>query len=231
MITELHQQIENGEYFERAKNWYADKYLSVNTQVAALLVFFVIAATGTYFIVDSMLDKYFSVKYPVPIYVDDQVNFESRIKSLVEGNEPIDISVARYLVTQYVIYREEYKYNGANQDIVQEKLSAIRTSSSRRVFSDYLNHISPQKNPNSPILQYKSQTQRVISIVSVDFPEKANRPSIANVIFKASEINSEGEKSSYWLAKLNFSLNNIMNVLDYKSNLNFIVTGYQVVEQ
>ena len=231
MITELHQQIESGEYFERARNWYADKYLSPNTQVAALLIFFITAAIGTYFIVDSMLDKYFSVKYPVPIYVDDQINFQSRIKSLAEGYESIDISVARYLVAQYVIHREEYKYNGTNQDVVQEKLSAIRASSSRRVFSDYLSYMSPQKNPNSPILQYKLQTERVISVISVYFPEKVDRPSIAKVAFKATEKNSEGEESSYWLAELNFSLNNIMNVLDYKSNLNFIVTSYQVTEQ
>ncbi|MDJ1407180.1 MAG: hypothetical protein MRQ13_02120 [Candidatus Midichloria sp.] len=65
MITELHQQIESGEYFEKARNWYADKYLSVNTQVIASSIFLLIISTGAYFMVDSMMNKYFAVKYPV----------------------------------------------------------------------------------------------------------------------------------------------------------------------
>ncbi|CAG7589276.1 MAG: VirB8/TrbF family protein [Candidatus Midichloria sp.] len=231
MITELHQQIESGEYFEKARNWYADKYLGVNTQVIASSIFLLIISTGAYFVVDSMMDKYFAVKYPVPIYVDDQVEFQSRIKSLAQGDESIDISVVRYLIAYYVINREEYRYNGLNQDIIQEKLSSIRSTSSRRVYTNYLNYMDPQKNPDSPILKYKLQIERTISIESIKFPEGVNRPNTAYVIFKAIEKNSTKESASYWLAEINFSLNSITNVLDYKSNLNFIVTAYKTMKK
>lgn len=231
MITELHQQIESGEYFEKARNWYADKYLGVNTQVIASSIFLLIISTGAYFVVDSMMDKYFAVKYPVPIYVDDQVDFQSRIKSLAQGDESIDISVVRYLIAYYVINREEYRYNGLNQDIIQEKLSSIRSTSSRRVYTNYLNYMDPQKNPDSPILKYKLQIERTISIESIKFPEGVNRPNTAYVIFKAIEKNSTKESASYWLAEINFSLNSITNVLDYKSNLNFIVTAYKTMKK
>lgn len=231
MITELHQQIESGEYFEKARNWYADKYLGVNTQVIASSIFLLIISTGAYFVVDSMMDKYFAVKYPVPIYVDDQVDFQSRIKSLAQGYESIDISVVRYLIAYYVINREEYRYNGLNQDIIPEKLLSIRSTSSRRVYTNYLNYMDPQKNPDSPILKYKLQTERTISIESIKFPEGVNRPNTAHVIFKAIEKNSTKESASYWLAEINFSLNSITNVLDYKSNLNFIVTAYKTMKK
>ncbi|MFV9987831.1 MAG: VirB8/TrbF family protein [Candidatus Midichloria sp.] len=227
----MHQQIESGEYFEKARNWYADKYLGVNTQVIASSIFLLIISTGAYFVVDSMMDKYFAVKYPVPIYVDDQVEFQSRIKSLAQGDESIDISVVRYLIAYYVINREEYRYNGLNQDIIQEKLSSIRSTSSRRVYTNYLNYMDPQKNPDSPILKYKLQIERTISIESIKFPEGVNRPNTAYVIFKAIEKNSTKESASYWLAEINFSLNSITNVLDYKSNLNFIVTAYKTMKK
>ncbi|MDJ1407181.1 MAG: type IV secretion system protein [Candidatus Midichloria sp.] len=137
------------------------------------------------------------------------MDFQSRIKSLAQGDESIDISVVRYLIAYYVINREEYRYNGLNQDTIQEKLSSIRSTSSRRVYTNYLNYMDPQKNPDSPILKYKLQIERTISIESIKFPEGVNRPNTACVIFKAIEKNSTKESASYWLAEINFSLNSI----------------------
>ncbi|WHQ46634.1 MAG: hypothetical protein MTP17_03980 [Candidatus Midichloria sp.] len=178
----------------------------LTTQVIVLSILLIIISAGTYFVVDSMMDKYFAVKYPVPIYVDDQVDFRSRIKSLAQGYESIGISVARYLIAQYVINKEEYKYSGLNQDMTPRKIQIV-------------------------LLKYKLQIERAISIESVKFPGGVNKPNIAHVLFKAVEKNSTKESASYWLAEINFSLNSITNVLDYESNLNFIVIAYEIMKK
>lgn len=231
MITELHQQIENGEYFERARNWYADKYLAVDTQTFALSLCLIVILIGGYFSIDSMMDKYFAIKYPIPVYVDDQINFRLNIKPLTRGSESIDTSVSRALLTRYVINREEYRYNGVNLDIIQEKFASIRSNSSRRIYTNYLNYMDPQKNPDSPILKYKLQTERMIEILSVNFPKGIDRPEFAKIMFRSVEKHGEKELISYWSTDINFSLNNITDILDNKNELNFIVTSYTVTEE
>jgi type IV secretion system protein VirB8 len=231
MSNDLPEQIENEQYFERARSWYVDKYVAINSQAVGAFLIMVILAAASYFTVDSMLLKYFKIMYPVPIYVDDQVNFQSKIAPLATNYESIDISIARSLLTNYIINREEYRYSLSDPEVIKERLAAIRSSSSRRVYDDYLAYLDPRENPDSPIIKYKTKAERNVKIVSVTFPKSAIRPKSAIVEFSTIEAKDENNTGFNWIAEVQFSLSSISDVLERKSGCSFIVTRYQVTSK
>ncbi|CAL7960842.1 putative type IV secretion system protein [Alphaproteobacteria bacterium] len=222
------QKVESGEYFEEAKQWYAFTYLHPHTQAfytCILAIAFVISA----YIVHSVAStQYLALKLPFPIYVDDVVNYVSRIKPLFDGHERINASVARYFLDKYVTLRENYGGALLNPDNAQKLLSQVKNLSSRRVFSEFYKYLDIQINPHSPILKYRSSVSRMIRITSIEFPNTVDKPSTAKVKFTAYEKDGDSVQGEDWVAQIYFDMPDIYNVYKKRTELHFVVMTYQV---
>lgn len=232
MIGELKEQIENGEYFIMARNWYADTYLAINTQLVSILTASIIVLVSCYFICSTMLDQYTPDTYRFPIYTNGESDFRHLIKPISPSNsESLDISIARYLLSFYITTREGYNYqNLAKENHMSNMLSSLRSMSSREIYAKYLRYMDPHYNATSPTLIYKDQIVRNIEIVKTSFPHDSERPGSATIFFKSTEEDSEETHFSYWRADVEFILNDVERTIKEHGNVNFMVTSYNIQE-
>ncbi len=225
------KMIESGEYFSDAREWYASKYLYPYTQKAYIGVIAIVLIIFTIIIFQTTLLDNIKKKYPFPLYTEDEVNYYSKILPIADGSEPIPISVARYFASSYVKVREGYDFGVIDdKDNWKRLLREVRELSSRKVFSDYVDYVDTYRNPDSPVIRYKSNTKRIIEIEKVEFPRISNSPESAKVYYKAIEKTDKDEKTSFWVANLTFSMTDIDNVLDNKVKLQFTITKYDTYE-
>lgn len=226
----LNSKIESGEYFEEARFWYAIRYIAPHYHLtyvllACLIIFMAALVASDTATFQSAVDE-----RPFPLYTEDATQYFSRIKRLTIASESLTIAVARYLLEQYVTSREQYISYDLTPEEWQNTLNRVRESSSRKVFDQYIKYIDPVLNSSSPVLKYKMQASRFIQVQSVEFQKNTDRPNYADVLFVATEKTSDTSDSSYWIARVNFSMSSINNVLDRKSDLDFIVTDYSSYE-
>jgi len=79
----IQAEIENGEYFINARNYYADRYYVIKSELVANFIILIISIIGSFWIVDSLLLQYSSTKYFFVKYFDNQVDFISLIKPII----------------------------------------------------------------------------------------------------------------------------------------------------
>ena len=198
--------------FEDAREWYAQKYLYPHTQLIYVLVAALILAYTVDNIFKILSYEYSTKKYPFPIYMDNQVEYFAKITPLATKHESINYSISRYLISEYVIAREEYQVSHVNKIDWLQNLKWLKASSSRKVFSSYLSYIDVNKNPSSPLLKYKLNTNRIIEIKSITFApllKGDDVPSSASVNFQATEINQYSTQVTSWIANLEFSFEDL----------------------
>jgi type IV secretory pathway component VirB8 len=219
--------IQKGEYFDDAMSWYNTKYMPVHTQRLYIAILALIAIISLYVIMKVSLQSYMRQEYPFPIYVEDQVKEFSKISPLAEKVEHINLSVARYFVSRYVMLREEYDPTKLSKEKWEQMLKTVKAMSSRMVFSYFLNYIDADRNPKSPMVLYKLHTTRFITIDKIEF-DTANhdKPDYAKVFFTALVKSPEGEEKSQWVGEVFFSMSDIYSILETDKNLQFTVTKY-----
>jgi type IV secretion system protein VirB8 len=234
MISEVNkaiaEHIDSGKYFEDARDWYISKYVMLFSIRALYAIIALIIGISAHVIFDSARQDYTVKQYPFSIYAEDELKYFPLIKSIARKKEPINLSVAKYLASQYVELRENYKFSNQVGEEKDKLLMKISSLSTKKVYRDYLNYMDPNLNPDSPLVVYKNVTQRIVSVKEITSPNNKNViPDNIEVKFEASEIDKEGNIiKTNWIAEVEFSMSDIDKVFDKTETLNFIVTKYYV---
>jgi type IV secretory pathway component VirB8 len=225
---DIARYVDRGDYFRDSLAWYNKKFLSPIPHWAYILVITVFLIYGTYIITLLFMEDLKVKEYPLPIYSVDQVKYFPHIKPLSTKKEPINVSIARYLTSQYVLAREKYDFNNLEKEEGIFDRNFIDAVSSARVSYEY-DVMTSEENPNSPIVRYKSFTKRDISVDNVELIGKWDLPEKAVIYFTSVETSRDGEsRSSKWRSEMFFS----MNDLEAEKNkgvsprLRFTVTSY-----
>ena len=217
----------NTSYYNEALDWFFFKYVNINIYVRYTLIvtmIFILAAFITY--KTAKFDKQ-AKNYPFPIYFDNSVEYYPRIQSTGIKNENINLSIARYLITNYLKMREEFDSNSLNPEKLNERLNYINNVSSLIVFQKYFKFINIDNNPESPLLKYRYKNSRIIEINDVEFLKNVKIPSYAKVSYKVRSLIDDKETSEEKVAEINFFMSEInKRFIDSKESLNFLITNY-----
>jgi type IV secretory pathway component VirB8 len=223
--ADIEKYVDSGQYFEDVRDWYIFKYVQPYATRAGLLICVLVMSLGVITMINLFEKESILRNFPFPIQAYDQVNYFPFIKPISITKEAIDVSIARYMSERYVKLREEYIPAKQVSDELEILNNQIRASSSKRVFSDYVLYMSPDSNPTSPVVKYKNQVKRKISVKGVQLIG-GDRPDAAIVMFEAEEIFVDKREVSRWKAELSFNMSDSERVHDKKSDLFFKVTKY-----
>ncbi|MFK7761417.1 MAG: hypothetical protein AB8B46_04855 [Candidatus Midichloriaceae bacterium] len=219
--------LSNTGYYEEALDWFFFKYVNVNIYVRYTLIvtiIFILAAFVTY--KTAKFNKQ-SKNYPFPIYFDNAVEYYPKIQSTGIKNENINLSIARYLITNYLKKREEFDSNSLNPEKLNERLNYINNVSSLIVFQKYFKFINIDNNPESPLLKYRYKNSRIIEIDNVEFLKNVNVPSYAKVSYRVRSLIDNKETSEEKVAEIDFFMSEInKRFIDSKKSINFLITNY-----
>lgn len=219
--------LKEGKYFDIAFEWYAGKYLYPMTARSAALVLLLGIIYSVWSLIDLNFKEFQQKVYPFPIFAVDQTLYSPSIKPLAPKREPMDVSVSRYLAQKYLEYREGYRPQDFSDEFNRKTLTdKIRAISSRKVFKEYENFINPDSNPTSPIIIYRNQTQRLISVARIEMKGESNRPDYAVIYYTATERSPTGESRSDWVAEIDFMMTDISRVSSKEIPFDFKVTKY-----
>jgi type IV secretory pathway component VirB8 len=224
----IQRYVDSGDYFKDAKEWYASKFLLPFSLRSYALLFFIVILFATYIMIELMKVDSAVKNMPFPMYAYDSVNYFPHIKPLTEVKEPINNSVARYMASKYVIFRESYNFNdtqGENKEISEKRIQAL---SSRRMYKEFIDYMNPDENPDSPLIRYKSQVKRVIEVKSVELFGQYDLPERASVTFEAIEKSKNGiDSTTTWQADIDFTMLDLEKKDENgQSKLSFTVTNY-----
>ena len=220
---------EGNSYFEFARKWYITKYSMPRIHFAYLFLIMLCLILSLYTIIQEINRKYIEKKYPLVVYTNDQINYFSKVVSIGEESHSVDTSIAKYLIKLYVTERESYDHRNIGKEKWYNHFTQIKNMSSRQIFSKYIQKIDPKINSNSPVVNYGNSISRVIKGFRVVFPKNTVRPSSADVQIDIEEQDNYQKqiKSYKQNIKINFGMSDIAQVLDGKSDLNFVITSYE----
>lgn len=225
--SKAREMLKQGTYFDAAFEWYAGKYVYPITARSAALITLAGIIYSIWTLIDLNFKEFQEKSFPFTIYAVDQTLYAPSIKPLAIKKEPMDVSVSRYLAQKYVEYREGYKPQDFSDDFNRKTLTdKIRAISSRKIFNDYEQFINPDTNPNSPLIVYKNQTQRVITVTKIEMKGEVSRPDYAVINYTAIERNAAGETKSNWVAEIDFMMTDIAKVSSKQIPFDFKVTKY-----
>lgn len=225
---EIAQKVRDGSYFKDAREWYALKYLYPASERSIICIFTVVAFVALIPIATLLkLATSSTDKLPFPIYVADSATHVSVIKPLIQGTETVQESVARHLIFDYVMAREEYIYSTMTSEKLKKLLKKIKSSSAKQVLNEYTAYMN-ENNPYSPLTLYKDHVNRLISNLSLSFLDKDKTSGRAKVIFDATEQSPDGKsKVSTWEASIDFKLPDIETIAKSGAPLRFVVSYYR----
>lgn len=169
-----------------------------------------------------MLVEINASRYPFPIYALDQTKYYSQIHSISNPDESIEMSFAKYFVSTYVQYRENYNYNNFYGPESEAFFNKIKTFSSRKIYREYIDYMDVEQNSDSPIIKYKNKTIRNVVIKKVEL-----RSSYAKVYFSSKEFGPFGVKEGDFISEINFQIDDIDEAFKRKDKVSFVVTGYK----
>jgi type IV secretory pathway component VirB8 len=220
-------------FFDRAKEWYKIKYLAEWQFLCFIIIIFLILIPAGYTTYKVTAAYYKPQSVPFAIYFDNNVESYPNIRPIVEQkHETISISLARYILSQYVIMRESY-----TRELLQEKnwntmFEHMQHLSSRRVFDDFVRFMDTRENPDSPVLQYHFAGDRKIKILSVVFDHQ-EKPTAATIYFNAIIKNNDQIRVEQKKALINFNISDIESKnrkknKDENEPLFFMIMSYNI---
>jgi type IV secretory pathway component VirB8 len=217
----------NTNYYDEALDWFFFKYVNINIYVRYTLVVTVIFVLAAFVIYKTAKLNKEAENYPFPIYFDNAVEYYPKIQSTGIKNENINLSIARYLIINYLKMRGEFDYNSLNPEKLNERLNYINNVSSLIVFQKYFKFINIDNNPESPLLKYRYKNSRIIDINDVEFLKNVDVPSYAKVSYTVRSLIDDKETSEKRVAEINFFMSKInKRFIDSKKNINFLITNY-----
>ncbi len=218
--SSLEQDIRSGDYFKRARIWYATKYITPLSQRSMLLIFLGIIGVMLLGIILNVISL-----FPVVKQVRYSINsniFQSSA-NIISADQIANNSlrsIADIMIRNYVIHRESYDY-----DQLKSQFAFIQNNSTRLVFRKFYNYMSID-NSLSPVLKYQKYIRRSVNILSTEY----SNDNQVTVVFSTLAKNSGGEISEnmVWQASLNYEIDQINLNLSDNSRFNFAITDYRV---
>ncbi|MFT6105922.1 MAG: type IV secretion system protein VirB8 [Rickettsiales bacterium] len=235
----------DGSFFGDAKAWYLFRY--VQPVCHRTILFFMVLIIGfvTYVLVMTIQSS-FPIKEKVGISIrpKDQSRYFPVIKSLKDSIEVsgVDEAVLKYLLIKYVEKRENYDLRETDIQALNDQMNYIKNNSSLKEYRNFQSFLS-KKNPNSPIIYFGRDYQRIVDIGLVLFPKEKdvgfisraknfvvrdipNRADIYHTI--TIKANSKTKSTQKYLAKINFKFSGVDADLPPGSRLDFMITSYKI---
>ena len=243
----IKESVADGSYFKDARDWYLLRY--VQPICERTILFFIAAITGfiSYALVIIIINA-LPIKQQVAVIVrpKDQSLYFPVIKKLKDSVDiqNIDEAVAKYLLTEYIKKREGYDFRKSSIENLNNQLNYIRNNSSAqeyRYFQGFLN----KDNPDSPILYFGKDFQRLVDVEKVTFTQKvidnlydqakyfvaSETPANAEIRYTViTKINSMTTATQKLLVKISFKFSGVNTAKGENlknSNLEFVVTSYK----
>ncbi len=223
----IQRYVDSAGYFTDVREWYAYKYLLPFTLRSYMMLILIAVSIASYIMYQLVKQDAELKQMPFPMYAYDTVNYFPHIQPLTDIKEPINISIARYMVGQYVKLRESYSYSDFQGENMTNALARIKTLSSLKIYRDYADYVDPETNPDSPLIRYKDKTRRTITVKTVELFGLYDLPERAKVVFESKEKSKTAEEVTTWEAEINFKMLDLEKKdKDGKSNLSFTVISY-----
>ncbi len=218
----------DNDFYQRSLKWFLYKYVNINATLRLLLIVVVIFFIAAMLIINTANVTKESHRYPFPIYFNNEVKYFPKIQSIGNKNENINLSVAKYLIINYLKMREEFDENSLIPEKLNEKLNYVNNVSSLKVFQKYFKFINIDDNPDSLLLKYRYKNSRIITIDKVVFSKDVIVPSYAQVYYKVHSLIDKKENIENKIAEITFFMSEInKKFIDSKQDLNFLITDYK----
>lgn len=226
------QRMEDGSYYIDAIDWYASRYLFPVTERSLMLIIAIVSVSA--FIMSILNITKLSTdidKPPIVNFVDyESPHSFSFIRPLVKDSESPQEAVAKYLIKDYVVSREQYIAKEMLRQTHMNKLTKkIKGTSSKDILEQFQFYMS-KSNPYSPFLRYQDHTDRLITINSIEFLTNKKELGKANVYFTATK-KTRGKKNvmeNQWVATLHFRLPSVEIISKTGAPLRFSIEYYKV---
>ena len=216
------------DFYQGSLKWFLYKYVIINTTLRLLLIVVVVFFISAMLIINTANVTKESQRYPFPIYFNNEVKYFPKIQSIGNKKENINLSVAKYLIINYLKMREEFDENSLIPEKLNEKLNYVNNVSSLKVFQKYFKFINIDDNPDSPLLKYRYKNSRIITIDKVVFSKDVIVPSYAKVYYKVRSLIDKKENIENKIAEVTFFMSEInKKFVDSKQDLNFLITDYK----
>jgi type IV secretory pathway component VirB8 len=139
------------------------------------------------------------VRIPLAVDIEDTGDSYATIRKLGIPGEDSTHAVTEYLVRQYVVFRESYKY-----DEQERALNFVRQFSSPEVYAGYTGYLD-LKNAASPVSRLHETGVIDVNILSADIAENHK----ATVIFETTEKSTGLPRITKYRADITFKFTNI----------------------
>lgn len=237
--SELAESIRDGSYFEESRKFYSEVYLSIISERVFYLVLTALSLMTVLIALSALLRLMpLSPTQPFLLRTTDAVhNLPLMTRLSQETSEPPDAALRRFLVTQYIKYREGY-----TRDKIAMHARAIYYWSTRENYETYKRSIDTN-NPRSPVVKYESNAERDIVVTQTKIepnPSEGENAYIANVDFVAYVIRLGKIESSTWSAEMRFEYTDVdvdQDGVDEKTGkmivkpMKFVVSSFNVIER
>jgi type IV secretion system protein VirB8 len=232
----IREKVKDGSYFEDAKEFHFSKYVYPFVLSTQYTLFALVLIVATYYSVTTFIRDYAGEQLSFLISAQDEVKYYPKLKPLSSTKEPIEASVARYLVTRFVNLWEGYDPIDYATEFKGDLEQKIKSISSQEVYFQYLDFINPEKNSESPTLKYKNKSQRYIKITNIKWFEDtidgygAYVDVIAAVQDKAKDFNENifsGSDIEKFRIKLSYRMSNLEKIAKSKDKFVFQVMEYK----
>ncbi len=220
------KNIQNGQYYKDAREWYSFRYLAPVTERSLLFVITLVAIlSGIIAVVTSKSMFPTMTEVPVVVKVDDAIDHYTAIHRLSDrdatGVIPYN-AVAQYLVEHYVRIRESYDYTQFEPQYLR-----MRGASSKKVFREFQQEMSLE-NPNSRTVRLGRHSTRTVLVTKFQFAEDNDLMHKAWVTFETETMGGGQDAiKEMWAAEISFTMTDVDTARDTKK-MEFRVTNYKV---
>ncbi len=237
--SELSESIQDGSFFEESRKFYSEVYISI---ISERVLYIVLTSFGLL----TGLVSLFALLALLPLAPAEPFLFRSTnaVHSLPlispiskDTAELPDVALRRYLVNQYVSYREGY-----SRDKIALRARAIFHWSTKDNYEIYRRSIDTS-NPRSPVVRYESSAEREIEVINTEIQSRTlgeENAYIAKVDFVAYVIRMGKVEPTLWRADLEFKYIDALvdqDKLDPQTGkmivepMKFVVSSYNVRER
>lgn len=197
----IRQSVADGSYFNNTKQWFDEVYhRPIGERSFYIMIMFLSAVTIFFSTI-----TYFSMQplkrtIPYTIYSKDIAEELPNIKPLRKvPAEDLNLAIARFLITNYVTERENYRYDVVK---LEWQFNRVRSTSGEAEFKRYQQTINPE-NPSSPFTKYGRNGTREVAIYKLSMDLAAN-PQKATVYYTTTVRHNKKIQTNNWVANITF---------------------------
>lgn len=201
--ADVKRMLDSGEYFVQARIWYTERYLRPLGERSFFVVMTLLCAL-TIFLSLVVYSSMFPLQRNVPYTIlgNFETMYEDRpfIRPLrVVPAEDINLSVARFLLNNYVVTREKHRYEVLD---IERRFARLRSTTADDAFYKYQKETSPE-NPSSPTNKYGRNATREVAIQRVDM-KLEKQPNTARVYYSTLLTSGTNRQINQWVATITF---------------------------